>query len=216
MDAPESLAPRLYLLACDLQRDRLVNRDQLGLTLRAAALDDLLTHGLLTDENGKPAVARSGPTTADRLQDDLLAAVEAEKPRAWKWWVSRRGGAAVDAVGEQLADADLIRHSTGRTLLVFPARQVEVLHPEIAEDLRRKAIAILKDDLPMDRIDRRDAAMTSLAAEGQLRTVFSGAERRRHRARLRELREHVGPAAAALRKALSERQAAIASSGGGG
>ncbi|MBB5922414.1 hypothetical protein FHR81_003466 [Actinoalloteichus hoggarensis] len=216
MDVPETLAPRLYLLACDLRRQRLVNRDYLGLVLRAAALDQLLTAGLLTDENGRPATVDSGVTPTDRLQGDLLAAVAEEKPRAWKWWVRRHGRAAVDGVGEQLADAGLIRESQGRTLVILPARRVEVLRPEIVEELRRRVTEVLREDVPVERVDRQDAAMVSLAAEGQLPTVLSGGERRRHRARLAELRAHVGPTALAVRKAVEERQVVVAGSGGGG
>ncbi|AOS64814.1 GOLPH3/VPS74 family protein [Actinoalloteichus hymeniacidonis] len=215
MDAPNNLAARLYLLACDTQRERLVNRDHLGFVLRAALLTDLLAEGALTEQDRKPTVARSR-STGDPVQADLLNAIAEERPRSWTWWMQREAKATVEAVGQQLADIDLIHRSAGRTLAIFPTRIVQVLRPEIREDLRMRCHDLLGDETPVDQLNQRDAAMVSLAAEGQLRSVFSGSDRIRRRARLRDLREHLGPVPKALRKVISQRAAAASSASSGG
>jgi hypothetical protein len=45
--------------------------------------------------------------------------------------------------------------------------------------------------------------------------VFSGRERREHRAKIKQLAERTGPAVMALRKAVEDQHAAAASTAGG-
>ncbi|MFL6056949.1 MAG: GPP34 family phosphoprotein, partial [Actinoallomurus sp.] len=56
MSLPRSLPARLYLLAYDLDKERMTSRTQLGLVLRAAALADLYLDRRLADEDGKARV----------------------------------------------------------------------------------------------------------------------------------------------------------------
>jgi hypothetical protein len=56
----ESLTRSTFLLAFDLRKEKLTQRDVLGYLLRAAALAELLLAGNLADESGK-ARARTAP-----------------------------------------------------------------------------------------------------------------------------------------------------------
>ncbi|APU16650.1 MULTISPECIES: GOLPH3/VPS74 family protein [Actinoalloteichus] len=212
MDLPHTLAARLYLLACDVDRERLMHRSRLGLVLRAAALDDLLRRGLLTtDSRGRPAVAGTG-RTGDPLFDEVLGAVAAGKPRPWRAWVTERAKAAVGQTGRSLADDGMVRQSSRRALLLFPVRRVRVSHPEVVGELRRRVRRILHGSVRVQQLDRRDAAMVSLAAEGRLAGVFHPESLGSHDVLLRKLRARVGPVAWALRGAVEARRR---SSGGG-
>src|SRR5438128_2456265 len=53
MEPPTSLAARLYLLAWDPRRERVVGTTQLGAALRAAALVDLVLRGRLAIDAGR-------------------------------------------------------------------------------------------------------------------------------------------------------------------
>ncbi len=75
------------------------------------------------------------------------------------------------------------------------------------ERLRHRLTALVEGGA---RVERRDAALIALAAAGQLRTVFSGRQRRLHRRRIAELTAQAGPAAPALRKVVQQLQASAA------
>jgi hypothetical protein len=63
MELPRSLAAQLYLLAWDARRERIIGPWQIGTSLRAAALADLLRSGHLTVEDRRVrAVAHPGLT----------------------------------------------------------------------------------------------------------------------------------------------------------
>ncbi|APU16649.1 MULTISPECIES: GOLPH3/VPS74 family protein [Actinoalloteichus] len=209
VDVRDALASRFYLLSCDLAGERLTARAELGYALHAATLHELFHAGLLRNERGKPAVRRSC-RTGDAAKDRFLTAIGRLPPRPWSWWIGRGLPAAVRLTGERLSDAGLVRHWSGRALLIFPTRRVQVLRPEVVADLRRRVHGVLQDGLPVQRIAWRDVAMVSLAAECRLRSVLSEQQCARHDARLRELRGHVGPVASALHEAELGRQAAAA------
>ncbi|ONH54129.1 hypothetical protein CcI49_31230 [Frankia sp. CcI49] len=65
MEPPSSLPAQLFLLAYDLEHDRMHRSPYLGLSLRAAALTDLLHQGVIADDNGRVLlVTPSGGTSA--------------------------------------------------------------------------------------------------------------------------------------------------------
>ncbi|RSM34389.1 GPP34 family phosphoprotein [Amycolatopsis balhimycina DSM 5908] len=212
-----SLPARAYLLACDTRRDRLPGRERVALLVRAAALTDLVLRGRVADDGGRPAVTGAGGT-GHLVLDDLLAELTADPHRKWRAWVRRGARATLYSLEAQLDAAGTIELRTSRVLGVFPRRRPVVRDVATAAALHDRVTAALRTDSP---VPRDIAALTSLAAAAELGTVFSRAERRRHRARLAQLEDAAGVAVPALRKVLRELQAAraaaiAASSGGGG
>jgi len=206
MTLPESLPSRLYLLACDTEKNRVTAQSQLGLVLRAAALADLYLAGLVTDENGKVRAVGDRRPTGDPLLDELLQQIAEHQPqrRSWHGWIVR-GQPAVRTVRTQLEAGCCIR--VERRMLL----------PDRVELLDRSAVQQYADELRGElrrhasRIEARSAAVLALAARGEIATVISRSERREHRQYLDELAVHTGPIADALRKAWRTKKAQQAS-----
>ncbi|MEU5266090.1 GPP34 family phosphoprotein [Amycolatopsis sp. NPDC021455] len=211
-----SLPARAYLLACDTRRDRLPGRERVALLVRAAALTDLVLRGLVTDDDGRPAVTGAGGT-GHLVLDDLLAELTADPHRKWRGWVRRGARATLHSLEAQLDAAGTIELRTSRVLGLFPRRRPVVREAATAAALRDQVLSALRTGSP---VPPDIAALTSLAAAAELGTVFSRAERRRYKVRLAELDDAAGAAVPALRKVLSEirsaRAATIAASSGGG
>lgn len=204
MTLPESLPARLYLLACDTEKNRVTAQSQLGLVLRAAALADLYLAGLVTDENGKVRAAGDRRPTGDPLLDELLQQIAEHQPRSWHGWIAR-GQPAVRTVRTQLEAGWCIRVER------------RMLRPDKVELLDRSAVQQYADELRDElrqhasRIEARNAAVLALAARGEIAIVISRSERREHRQYLDELAVQTGPIADALRKAWRTRKAQQAS-----
>jgi Golgi phosphoprotein 3 (GPP34) len=207
MTIPESLPARMYLLAYDTDKNRVTSRSQLGLVLRAAALTDLYLSERLADENGKPK-ATGGRATGDPLLDDLAQQIADHRPKAWYRWIGRQEHGAVRAVRDQLEAEHRI--TVNRRALL----------PDKVELRDRRAVKKYADSVraalrqPAARAEPRTAAVLALAARGEVKTVISSSERREHRKRLDELAVYTGPVADALKKALRNKKAAMASAGG--
>lgn len=222
MDSETFLPARLFLLAYDAKKQRLTNWSHLGAVLRAGALAELQFAGHLADENGRVAVighrhpAHGDPAHGDSvLTDPLIAAVLEEvtasgRPRKWQHWVGRRGTAAVKLVREQLAAEHVIRAERRRFLGIFPYWSVTLRDTRARSRYAESARRALRGGEPADRLDRRDAAVVALAANGDLRIVVSGRDRRQFKRRIEALAEQVGPVVKGLRSAIQAAQTAAA------
>jgi hypothetical protein len=203
MKLPEPLPARLYLLAYDTERGRLTSRSQLGLVLRAAALTDLYLAERLTDDRGRPRVAGTG-SVGDPVLDDLYRQIARNRTRSWQRWIGRQEHRTARLVRDGLEAARCIRVERRR---VLPDR-IELLDPRAVKEYADGVRAAL--GRPAARVDPRTAAVLALAARGEIRTVLTRQERRKHWKRLDTLAVHTGPVADALRRALRAKRAAAA------
>jgi hypothetical protein len=213
-----SLPAQAYLLACDVDKNRLRDRQPAGYLVRGAALTDLLLRGHLVDNDGV-AVAVSGGTAGDEVLAELLGEIARSRPRRWKIWVRMDFRGTLRAVETQLEAARVIRVRTTKILGLFRVYRPTVLDVGGAARLRAVVDNALGGGLDVSQIDPTDAALTALAAAVELRGVVSGRDRRRYRRRIEELQERGGAAIPAVRKVFSELRAArnaAASSDGGG
>ncbi|TQS40855.1 GOLPH3/VPS74 family protein [Cryptosporangium phraense] len=204
-----SLPARLFLLAYDPKKRRLTNRTHLGVLLRSAALTELVFDGQLTDADGRVV---AGGATSDPVLSPVLADVAAgTRPRKWQSWVDRRTSATIAAVREQLAASHVIRAERRKVLGLFPVWSIELRDTRLRSKLAENARRTLRGGEPVERVDRRDAAVVALAAAGLLGNVVSRGDRRQYKRRIDALSEQVGPTVRALRKAVQSQQAAAAS-----
>lgn len=208
-----SLPAQAYLLACDVDRERLPDRERAALLVRGAALTDLVLRGLVTDVDGRPVVTGAGGT-GHLVLDDLLDALAADPHRRWRSWIKRDARGTLRSVEAQLEAAGVISVRTSKVLGLFPRRRPTVLDRALAEQLK----ALVRNAFEVTEVDSRTAALAALVATAELNTVISRQDRRRHRTRIKELGERAGVTVPALKKVLSELRAArsAAASGGGG
>jgi Golgi phosphoprotein 3 GPP34 len=214
MELPESLPARLYLLACDRAKDRVVPRDRIGYVLRAAALVDLVLAGALTDDPQRPVATPASVT--DGFEAGVHTEIAADKPRTWGRWVQRQYRPARAAVRDQLVAGGWIGVRRDRVLGLVPVEHVVVRDPAGHQAFLASTRELVLGTRPVSRVARRDAALVALAAAGELRTVLSRAERREYKRRIEDLTARTGPAASALRKVIRQvrMQQAAAASGG--
>jgi len=209
-----SLPTKAYLLACDVGKNKLRDRQRAGLMIRGAALTDLVLRGRVADDDGKVAVSGAGPT-GDLVLDEMLAEIAGESPRKWKWWVRKDARGTLEALESQLDTAGVIDMKTGRVLGLFPSRNPIVRDTATVERLRASVDQALRGPSP---VSDEDAALTALVAAVELRGVVSGKDRRQYKDRIEELGERGGDAVPALRKLFRElravRASAVSSSGG--
>ncbi|OON81813.1 GOLPH3/VPS74 family protein [Streptomyces tsukubensis] len=203
-----SLPAKLYLLAWDPARDRVTGASHLHHLVRAGALTELAMSGLLTDDSGI-ATPTSDRRTGDTALDSLLELIEESRPRSWKKWVTSRAGVTLDAVREGLVAAGLLRTRRKRVFGVFPSTAYVVTDRALVGDLHERARSVLRSTGPVSEVSDEDAALVALATAGELRTVATGREARRHKKRIEELTERVGAAAPALRKVIKEVRTAM-------
>ncbi len=204
---PATLPAKLYLLAWDPDRQRLSNRDNLGYLLRGAILADLSLRGCVRDEDGN--VRASGTKrTGDRVLDDMLREIGADRPRGWGARVRRRAGATLVAVEDQLVAAGVVAVDVRRVLGLFPRRRATVTEPAA---LRASVREVALGDRPVSSVSDADAALVALVATADLRTVLSRRERKDNAERVAACTERGGKAAPALHKVLRSVRAARAS-----
>jgi len=210
-----SLPAQAYLLACDVDRERLPDRERAALLVRGAALTDLVLRGLVADADGRPVVTGTGGT-GHLVLDDLLDALAADPHRRWRSWIRRDARGTLQSVEAQLDAAGVISLRTSHVLGLFPRRRPVVRDRASVDQLK----ALVRNAFEATEVDSRTAALAALVATAELNTVISRQERRRHRARIKELGERAGKAVPALQKVLSEvraaRTAAVAAASGGG
>ena len=205
LQVPESLAARMFLLACDSERQRLVARGKVGKVMRAAALVDLVLGGNLVDDGGRARVTNA-PVPADPMLTGVLEEMRAAGPRRWRYWVERRPGATVRRVRDELDRARLIKVEPHRILGIFPADRITIRHPLMRRQLLQAAHDTLRASRLVSRVDLRDASIVVLASTADLRTIVTKEQRIRHKDRLAQLAVRVGPVVPALKKALQQTQ----------
>ena len=205
MNLPRSLPARLYLLAYDVEKERVTARPQLGLVLRAAALADLYLDERLADDDGKAKVTAARPT-GDPVLDAVIRQVAESNPRPWRRWVRADERRIVREVRDQLEKGRWIKVERRRLLpdrvSLRERRQVKRYAAEVKAALR-----------PASHADPRTTAALVLAACGELPTVLTRRGRREHERRLEELSDQVWPVARALEKAVRQKRS-TASAGG--
>ncbi|WP_020665990.1 GOLPH3/VPS74 family protein [Amycolatopsis nigrescens] len=209
MSRPESLPAKVFLLSYDIRRQRLTGRGELGCVLRAAALAELLLHGQLVDDAGKPRA-----TTAPSSEDPLLTAVWEQiahgSPRSWRRWVGKDQRHAVGLVLDRLAADGTLRVEPRRVLGVFPGRKLTLRQHVFAKRLGEQVTGAVKGAQAASRVDRDIGVLAALAAAGRLRLVLNTIERRRCKARITELGKPAKPVVTALRKTIDAKHAAAA------
>lgn len=215
MTVPVSLPERIYLLAHDSRRQRARGGWRLGFTLRAAALTELLLTGHLVDTGKKPE-APGSPRQLDPVLAEVLRQVAESRPRTWQHWIRKDRGRIVRSVQEQLVEHGSIKVESRKILGIFPLDRVTLRDTRAAKQLTRQVTGAASGSQPLSRLDPHDGALAALAAAGELDTVFSRAERRKNRKRIRQLEEFTGPVARALRKTIQSQRSAAAAGGGAG
>ncbi|MEV5749545.1 GPP34 family phosphoprotein [Actinoallomurus sp. NPDC052308] len=203
MNLPRSLPARLYLLAYDLDKERVTGRTQLGLVLRAAALADLYLERRLADEDGKVKVTAARPT-GDPVLDAVLRQIADARPRSWRRWVRADERHIVREVRDHLEKERWIKVERRR---ILPDR-VRLRERRPVKRYAAEVKAVLR---PAAQPDDRTTAALVLAARGELSTVLSRRERREHRKRLEELADPLWPIARALEYALRQKRATTTS-----
>ncbi|WP_117215426.1 GOLPH3/VPS74 family protein [Allorhizocola rhizosphaerae] len=201
------LTSQVYLLAYNTDKGKLTCGGYLGYILRAAALTELHHLGALSDADGKPHA------TGTKVTDPLLAEVlreiaSAPKPKKWAWWVHHGQTPMFRAVQHRLVDDRIITTERYRVLGIFPATRVKIHEHRKVSQLRSTVTRTLNGS----NADPREAALTALAASGQIRIAISQAQTRQHAKRLESLAIQAGPALPALRQVIRNHQ----ESGAGG
>jgi hypothetical protein len=205
-----SLPAQAFLIAYDVERQKLTGGATHGILVRAAALVELSLGGQLDDENGK--ARPTGRGTSDPELAAVLAQIAESKPRAWKYWVAKDHKATYQAVRGRLVLDRVITVEEVKLLGLIPKQHVTVRDTRDVNQLIAQARQAVLGGAANERIDPRAAALVSLVAAVELNTVFSGRERREHRTTIKQLAERTGPAVKALRKAVEEQQAVAAAS----
>ncbi|BCJ76984.1 hypothetical protein CS0771_65280 [Catellatospora sp. IY07-71] len=200
------LTSQIYLLAYDTDKGKLTCNGYLGYILRAAALTELHLQGALADADGRPRA------TGAKVHDALLAEVlreiaSAPKPKKWSWWVHHGQTPMFRAVQQRLADGRVVTTERYRILGIFPATRVKVHEHRAVARLRSAVSHTLNGGDPKPR----DAALTALAATGEIRIAVSRAQTRQYAKRLDSLVAQAGPALPALRKVIRDHRAATES-----
>lgn len=202
-----SIAARLYLLCYDLDRQRMTGRDRIGLLTSAAALTELHLSGHLIDQHGKPAPGAAWGAT-DPVLGSLLALVADVPGKRWKHWVRRQAKPTHLGVRERLAEERVITVRHSKVLGMFPRTEIVIRDRRPAKQARADLNRALRE--PLSRVSTEDAALVALAATIEVRAVMTGRVRRKHKARIRQFVEDSGPAVAALRSLIKERNAGSA------
>jgi Golgi phosphoprotein 3 (GPP34) len=206
--SPIGLPASAFLIAYDVEKQKLVGRGTHGILVRAAALVELSLGGQLVDHEGK--AQPTGRRTDDPVLDAVLGQITASRPRTWKHWVNKGHKDTYQAVRERLAVQRVIRVQEAKLLGLIPKQNVTVADTRLIRELIAGARRAVLGSTAVGQVDLPEAALVSLVAAAELNTVFSGRERREHRVRIKQLAERTGPAVKALRKAVED-QHAIAS-----
>jgi hypothetical protein len=205
---PIGLPASAFLIAYDVERQKLTGGGTHAILVRAAALVELSLDGQLVDHDGK--AEPTGRHTDDPVLDAVLRQITESKPRNWKHWVNKSHKDTYQAVRERLAIQRVIRVQEVKLLGLIPRHNVTVADTRVVRELIAGARRPVLGSTAVGQVDLPEAALVSLVAAVELNTVFSGRERREHRAKIKQLAERTGPAVKALRKAVED-QHAIAS-----
>ncbi len=206
-DLPTRLADRAFLIAYDVEKQKLTGGNSHGQLIRAAALVELTLAGRLVDDNGKPRI--TGQRTEDAVLSAVLKQIENSKPRSWQHWVEKDAKITYQAVRERLTANRVITVTESTVLGIFPKKVVHVRDTRIVRELIAELRRVVLSGAPSKDLDPLALALVPLVSAVELNTVFSGRERREHRDRIRALALTAGPAAKALRKVFESQAASV-------
>ncbi|UUV31429.1 GPP34 family phosphoprotein [Amycolatopsis roodepoortensis] len=201
----ESLPQRMYLLGYDTEKNRLdpTSAPVRGTLLRAAAVTELVTAGLLADRDGKAArTAAAGLTPGDPFLAKVLEDAREEKPRRWFALIDHDWHKAENIVRDQLAASGTIRVDKRRAMGIFPVRDITLAEPHRTRALREPIRNVVLSGEDPGTFPIEDAVLAMLSYEGDVRTVFTSKENRANRKAVKALAAHVDTALPGLRKAV--------------
>jgi hypothetical protein len=204
-----SLPEEFLLLAYDEDGTPLTDGTHLDNGLGGALLLELALAGRV-DVADKRVVVLDPQTTGDPLTDDALARIAAE-PRTRKpgHWVTKLAKQARPRILEKLVADGVLTTEKDRVLGVFPRMKYPSANgaqPAVEIDARQRMRDAILGSGPAEP---RTAALCALVAATELdRKVFKDLDRKRVKARLKEIGEGAW-AAEAVRKSIEEIQAAI-------
>ena len=122
------------------------------------------------------------------LDDSLRAIAEDRRPRKWKGLVQLHRKQVFQGVEQQLERARIIAIER-RT---WRYDKIMVKDTGLAKRLAAEAVETLTSSRPVEDFSTRQAALTALAALGELPNVASSKERREHKKRIKALTERAG------------------------
>jgi plasmid stability protein len=203
-----NLAEEFALLGYDDDGTPLTDGTHLDNGLGGALLLELALAGRV-DVEDKRVVVLDRSATGDALADEALTRIAEDKPRRPGHWVSKFAQDTRPRVLRTLVEDGVLRVERDRVLGVFPRTKYPAAAdgPATAEAEARERMrtALLSEGT----VDSRTAALCALvAATGLDRKVFADLDRRRVKARLKEIGEGAG-AAGPVKKAIDEIQSAV-------
>ncbi|MFF1740162.1 GOLPH3/VPS74 family protein [Streptomyces mirabilis] len=193
----DDLACLMYLLAFDDAAGGPYDRSRTQLLVRAAALVDLASRGLLRESSGRVTVSGTEPT-GDPVLDSVLS--DATAVHGWKQLVRRHRKRTLTEVEDRLASAGLLTVKASRT--PFGTRRLTVRDRAVPAALRARVYAALHGDGPVRDIPAADAALLALAAAGGIRSVVSRQDQKTYRARIDACTGSLAALAPGLEKAV--------------
>src|SRR3954469_2504658 len=150
-DLPPRLPDRAFLIAYDVDKQKLTGGDSHGQLIRAAALVELTLAGRLVDEKGKPR--DTGRRTGDPGLDRILDQIAQSKARSWKYWVEKDAKVTYEAVRERLARNRVIAVNEGTVLRIFPKKIVHVQDARVVRTLVADLRRVVLDGVPPEQLD---------------------------------------------------------------
>lgn len=203
----ESLTRSAFLLAFDLRKQKLTQRDELGYLLRAATLAELLLAGNLADESGRARALTAPAAEPGSLRAVVWEQIANSPPRSWGRWVRKDHGKAVRVVRDELA-ADRVISVERRRILLFPIERITPRKPYLTRRLAERVGRAIRGGHPVGRLDEDVRVLAALATAARLGTVApSWREMRLRRDRIQQLSAPVEPIATALRKSVDAARA---------
>jgi hypothetical protein len=170
---------RAYLIAYDLCRDRLYDRKRAALLVAAGVLAEALIGGWVEESGGRVHVIADVSANEDRALTAALGRI-GETRRGWSHWIRTLRN-------HTLPDIETIIAADGARPRTQTRRWHSVAAPSLADHAQRiaacqdRAREVLTGRSEIAEIDRRDAAMTVIAAAGRIPAVASRRELHRHR-----------------------------------
>jgi hypothetical protein len=215
-----TLPQRLFLLCYTVDKGKfeLDNLQGRGQLLRAAALTQLARDGLLTLERGRKVSRPADEPPAGTFADTFAAEVWHDlptKPKGWLNLVHNKAHTAEKPVREQLAALGVVTIKSEKWLKMLSVDRVTVHDPEQVRALQqgvRQAVFGGSDPaaVPLDEL-----TMAVFAAEVEVTSVFSGAERGQHKQAFQALAARYDGVVPGLRAALRDSYLSSRAVGGG-
>jgi len=206
MDMTLTLPGELTLLALDGEtgRSRVESMD-LDALLAGAVLTELVLRDRITLDGRRVCGAEAVPT-GEPLLDDALARVARERrSRTLDWWVAHLRKGLGRQVLDDLVARGLVRMESRRMFGIFPATRVPETDGVAEELIRTRLNMVVLDGVDPDP---RTAALAALLTAPLARRVWSAADIKAARARLRALAQR-DTVAASVRRAIETAQTAL-------